>query len=220
MKKSIAENKSWILVGGYIIFIILFIYGYLFPSISKIEKQANKIQEKIVDKKILENRLSQLPDMEEKSQNFSQNKEKLGKIVTDSEEVEFIEYIEDLAQETGNEINIIVPEGQSNNENSPKKSAKNAQVNGGNILADLSAKKFILLEISLAGDFNQAFRFIKKMENSDYYSNIISFNMEKIESSRENRSGSIFSSTFSRNDNSFIPAVYLKTIINLIVYKK
>lgn len=218
MKKIITENKSWILIGGYVIFIVVFIYCYLSPGIAKIEDQAKKIQEKILDKKILENRLSQLSDMEAKSQNFNQNKENLGKIVTDSEEVEFIKYIENLAQETGNEVNIVVPENQYNDEKA-KKASKVFQENGGDIIADLSSKKFIILEVSLAGDFQQAFNFIEKIENSSYYSNVISFNMEKVESSQENRSNSIFSPTFSKS--SYASAkTYLKTVINLVVYKQ
>jgi hypothetical protein len=216
MKDFLIKNKIWILVIAYIAGSFYLIQYLFLPKFEKIKQQANEIQEKGLDKKILEQRLSELNKMEGEFNFFQENKDRLGKIISESEEVVFIQFLENLAQESGNEIIIQVPEEQYANEKS-KNSAKSKLKKKGNILSSIKYKNFLVLDVALAGDFQQAFEFIKRLENSEYFSNIISLDMEKVEKKENSYSGSIFSSS-EKNISS--KEEYLKTLITLIVYKK
>lgn len=215
MKNLLLKNRIWILGLSYVGAIFLFVVYFLFPNVNRIEEQANSIQEKILDKKILENRISQLPEMKEQADVFLQNREGLGKTVRSSEEVIFIQYLEELASETGNQINIEIPDDQVEDKSSTKKTTKKPRE--GEILSQLKYKDFLIMNITLLGNFQEAFNFIKKIENFQYYSNVISIDMEKIEKETiSSRDQSIF--LFSEEGDDLLKE-YLKTTLKLVVYK-
>jgi hypothetical protein len=83
-----------------------------------------------------------------------------------------IEKLEKVSEETGNEIKIELVEEKVDNKNSgnlKKTDTKEAD----NLISSLPSDNYIKMRIKLSGEYINLLDFIKKLENMEYYSDII-----------------------------------------------
>jgi len=183
MKNFCKKHKISIAIISFLFIIMpLFYYGALF-GIKKIQNNANLIQEKIIDNNLEKLKLEGIPKMDETNAEFEKNKEAVGTILKSDSKVDFIKYIEVLAGETNNKIEIKVLDDEQNKlvtKKIAKTTANNDELKKNESIEDrLLYKQHISMQLNLAGDYQSFLNFVQKLENNKYYVNIISFNLQK-----------------------------------------
>lgn len=220
MKDIWKKHQLGIISIGYIIAVILLIYFGLFPFEKKIRNQSDRIQEKTLENEIFEKRIAKVVDLEAQLDDYQKNKDQLGTLLQGGEEIDFIKKIEILAEETKNKISLKILDTEEKKANTSKDN-KNEKKEV-NLVDEMPYKNFLSLEMKLEGNYSDLISFFKKIENANYYLDVVSLNMEKttiIETDEKKPETDIFSSL------SNLPAEkkekeILKSTINVIVYKK
>ena len=112
--------------------------------------------------------------MEKDYAGFESNQPAMDVILGAQDEVDFIKKLEAIAQETGNTISLQV------NDLAAGSSAKNKKKDEDKSIREkLKYPNFISMSISLTGNYANLVNFIKKLENTPYYVNIISLDCKK-----------------------------------------
>ncbi|MCX6761771.1 MAG: hypothetical protein NTY33_02900 [Candidatus Moranbacteria bacterium] len=206
-------------------------------SIRKIQNKADAIQEKIIDGISEKAKIEKIPNMQEADAEFEKNKDSVGTILELNKEVDFIRYLESLAEETNNKIEIkVLADTQDNavaKDVAKATAKKDSPSDGKNIEDQLLYKQYVTMQVDLTGDYDGFLNFEHKLENNKYYVNILSLNVQKIFVKKENPAaitapvsyGTIFATTIIQGNNSNTSVnsdvngvPMLKSSLNLIVY--
>jgi len=218
MKNFCKQYKTQLVLTGYLIFLGIFIYGGIFAMVNNIKEKADEIQKKIIDNEVDKKNLEKIPQLMEDYATFSAESGNFDVILSKESEIEFIKSLEDLAKETGNEINLkLIAE-----ENLPEKTKTAKEKDKKDIVGELPYKDYITIQLELKGKYPQLVKFMRKLENMNYYANIISIDLKKEEKKSEDN---LSSSPFISADNAAAPTEkkkeeILKSLINLVVYTK
>lgn len=169
------KYKIKIIILAYIVAIFSLIRFVTVPFVGKIKEKSDSIQERIINSRISEIRIGEIPDMEETLENYQNNSKALEVILNIEKEVDFIKRVESIADATGNRITLSV---ENSNVNQNKKNAPAGKEK--TIKDSLKYSTYVPMDINLNGDYPSLVNFINKLENSDYYVNIISIRSEKV----------------------------------------
>ncbi len=232
MKDIWAKNKVLITIIGYGIVFLAIIRFFWMPLLNKVIDNSDGIQKKNIEQQIKKNRLSEFPQMEKTWGIYLSSKKKLDVILDNKGEVKFIEKLESMAQSTNNGIALKI--GNFYNAQNPRKviqtSLKKGAVKKG-ILDTVPYKSYLRVEINLQGNYQGLVDFIYRLENNNYYINIISLKSEKKTVAKNgdklNDLGTgLFQATStvinSNNSSKKVPEKknILKTKLNVLVYIK
>lgn len=201
------KYNIWIIGGVFLAAVLLAWFFVVLPIKGNIKKNSDEIQKKIIDNNIYKERAQKIPEMEKTQATFEGNKNNLKIFLNGSSEVDFIKKIESVAEETGNRITLKIEE--SANQKTDKKDEndiKNA-LPGNN--------KYVAMQISLEGNYENLFNFMRKLENINYYVNIISLNLSKAIVQKE---ASPFASTDAEKTSGNIEKEIIKSNLEAIVY--
>ncbi len=210
------KYKEWIvltlfcLLAGTVIFLAS---GYLS---NKIQNSSDEIQKKIIDTGINNAKISKLPEMKSWHDSFFEKGESISVVLRPDDEVEFIKRLEFLSDETGNLISLqIEDEDQKKKETAKKNKEKNEK---DSLKNSLPHDKYLTVSVILEGSYDQLLNFIHKLENMNYYVNILSIDSERV--FIEDEKNSPFGNPSARGRQSEAPAKEKKvrTILTLIVY--
>ncbi len=180
MKDIWAKNKVSITIVGYGIVFLTIIYFFWIPLLNKIINNSDEIQKKNIEQQIKKDRLSEFPQMEKIWGMYLSSRKELDVILDNKGEVKFIEKLESMAQITNNKITLKI--GNSYNAQHPRKviqtSLKKGAIKKG-ILDVVPYKSYLMVEINLQGNYQELVNFIDRLENNNYYINIVSLESEK-----------------------------------------
>lgn len=213
------KNKNWLIVAVYF-FAIAAIYSFLArPLIRKIEAKNSKIQEIISDQEMKKEKIMQIPALKNQFEMVVKDEERIDIFLSRDNLVGLIEKIEKVSEETGNKIKIELSEEQLDKKNT--KSKKDAE-KGKTSSINLPSDNYIKMKMTLSGDYAGLLNFINKIENADYYSDIISFKITDNLKNSGNSSGNPFSSSTPREEGAvIIPAESnILSIIEAVFYLK
>lgn len=207
---------------GLIVSITGFLIGAAFCCIAyklvgKIETVSDIVQEKTIDSENNQSRITKIPEMEAAERSFRERESDLDATLDESKEIDFIKKLEALAEITGNRISLKIDETDPKKP-APAKKEKDAQEN---ILGGLPYDKYITIQINLEGEYAELINFIHKIENFNYYLNIVSINAIKNASkeAEAQKDKSLFNA--SRSGNQIIlERETIKTTITVVVYLK
>jgi len=221
MKNFYKKYKVQVILAGYILFVGVFIYGGIFTMIKNIQGKADEIQKKIIDNEIDKKNLAKIPQLMSDYEIFSAGRSNLNVILKKESEIEFIQSLENLAIETGNEISLKLIE----EENSPVKDnqakTKAKEKDKLDIKSNLPYEKYITIQLELKGKYPQLMGFLEKIENMEYYVNVVAFDLKKEEKSGETKTSNPFVSSGSVvAPEETPPEEILKSLIDLVVYIK
>jgi hypothetical protein len=217
MKEFLKKYKIYILAGSLVILIGSFFYWGIFCSIKSIKINANEAQKRTIDNEINQKKLAKIPQMQKTFGELEENNKKLRSSLKKEDQVDFIKKIEILAEETQNKIDLkIIDEGQKDNAKTKVKSESKIK---------LPSNEYISLQANLSGNYSNLYNFIKRMENFEYYVNIISISssLEEDKSIAETSNANLFAGNSSENGQSAVtpetkPKFLLKTQINFVAY--
>lgn len=207
LKKS--EYKVYGAIAGFLLIVSVGFIFALFPIIRGIVHNSDEIQKKKIDNEINQQGISKIPEMEALHSVVKEKEQSLRVIIEDGGEVEFFKKVESLAVETGNRIEFKIEEGEA-----PKKKTKSKEVG---ILESLPYKNYILMEITLLGNYENLIKFLNKLEKNEKYVNVASLNVSKVEVIE--KSVDVFNSNGRTNSNSDADIKeILQSTIDLVIY--
>jgi len=228
MKNIWTKHKLAIVILSYIIIASFVIYFLALPLIEEIQNTSNQIQEKLADQQVKQNRLIKLPQMEKDWSDYQSQKKDLDITLGSSDEVGFIESLESIASQTKNSINLQIGKPVDSKKLAKIKKTNQSKNNSEeDILDGIRYKKYFPVKISLKGDYNGLINFIHKLENFNFYINIISIDVKK-EKIVQDQNGTqaellpngIFSKNAQDKDSNSVQKEILNSNLNVIVYTK
>ena len=231
----------WISSVFFAALLCVIVFFVIMPMEKEIQTSEDNIQQKMEDDSLNLERIAKIPDMEKASVSFEENKSNLDIMLNGDNEVDFIKEMEALAQETGNKIDLKIEDNNRQTSTSATQVQNDSQGDTGasgntapsvkkdpnDILANLPYGKYLMFQISLEGDYASALEFIHKVENMNYYVNVISINMARgiDEASggntvRTDSAPSLFSSgdNSQGNDSQSLGVPVLKSTLEAIIY--
>ncbi len=168
------KYKIKIIIITYIVTIFSLIRFVAVPFVGKIKEKSDSIQEKIINNRISETRIGEIPAMKETLEKYQSDSEALEVILNSEKEVDFIKQMESIADATGNKIILSV--GSNNTNEGGKNGPSNKEKS---IKDELKYKNYLPMDIGLRGNYFSLVNFINKIENTDYYVNVISIRSKK-----------------------------------------
>ena len=186
MKKFYEKYKN---ILSIVVFILLalpaFYYAWVF-LLGGIKVKADRIQERLIDNELTAQAVEKIPQMEKTDAEFEGNRDATETIFNADASVELIEYLEGLADETGNGITIQMLERKKEvkakttpNLSDEEADAIKANAPPKSLEEKLTYKSYIYMQINLTGDYAKLLNFVHKLENSPKYINILSLVLRK-----------------------------------------
>jgi len=205
------KYNLWISFGIFLAVIFPVCFFVILPIRKNIEANSDEIQKKNIDNEIYKERVRKIPDMEKMQTTLDANKNNLKIFLSGSSEVDFIKKIESVAEETGNKITLKIED--STNKKPAKKEDKKDENNIKNALP--GNNKYVTIQISLEGNYENLFNFMRKLENINYYVNVISLDLNKTVVEKE---ASPFASTDEKKADVNVEKEIIKSNLEAIVY--
>jgi len=186
--KNFSMADKWKKYKEYIVsvlFFVVLILVYIFivrPLAAKIGENTDEIQKKIADRTVYEEKTKNLTKIKEQAEIYRKNEDYVKNVLARQDQVvELVEELEKLAKDTGNEIKIEINEEKKEKDKKAKKDEESIK---------LPSENYLQMKILVYGKYRDIFNFIKKLENINFWNDIISLNITKRETSQ-----------FSRPDN-------------------
>lgn len=181
MKYFFEKYKTHLVIGVYLISVGAFFFFVARPIILNFDEKNNKIQESIADQESKKDRISNLPAVRNQMEMINSQKDKTEILLNEENTVSLIEKLEKISEETGNNIKIEL--SQENISSSKNSSSKKNSDKKETISDNLPSNAYIKMNISLKGKYENFLAFLRKLENSDYYSDVISFKITNYQKS-------------------------------------
>jgi hypothetical protein len=208
IKEFFKKNKLWPSPAIFVLMLGLVGYFAVFRLLNDIQGKADMIQQKMIDTEIAKKRTQNLPEIKKNIDAINARKGSLEMILDEKSELDFIRKLEGVAEQTGNRITIQIKDQPADAQKKTAKKDKDKE----DIIASLPYDKYIMFEITTEGNYSQLFNFVHKLENFDYYVNIVSINATKIEEESETSTGEQAAPGTGKEflKTTMVTAVYLK----------
>jgi hypothetical protein len=220
MKNFFQKQRELLAVVAYVGVIAGLIFLVIFPLLSKINKVNDQIQEESMKQDIAKQQLGELPKLGQQYKKLQENEGSINVLLDSNKAVTLIERLENIAQDSGDKIEISIQNSQiqKNIANmSGKAAADNALVLG------LPSADYLQMQISLTGNYNSIVKFIGQLENAEYYSDIISIKIKQLASISSSGTANPFNSG-STSDPNKVVAKYnpgdIAAILDVVFYTK
>lgn len=176
------KYKLWIVAIAYLAVAGLALVFIVAPLRDRTFKLAENLQRSKVDGEMNQIKIARISETEKQRKYFQEKTSWLDGFLDYNEEMDFIKKLEALSEETGNKIALKIEEPLLKTEK--KVTGKTSEEEDDNkkkedIISTLPYPKYIILRISLQGNYDGLFQFIQKLENFDYYVNITSLQLQR-----------------------------------------
>lgn len=225
MRQVWKKYKLGIIVAGYIAAVWIAVVYLIIPLRHKASQRVEEIQKAIIDNEINRDKADGIPEMEEQYRYFQEKKLQLDGFLDSNEEADFIRKLETLSEETNNKISLKIEETPLKPEKKTREVISGDKKDGEtkeDIISTLPYPDYIIIKISLEGTYEGLFRFIQKLENFEYYINVISLKLEKVTAEKEKNA--IGYNPFTvKQDNTEVQkkeTAVLQSEMRLVVYVK
>lgn len=178
MKNIWKNHKLAVITIVYIVAVLCVAYFLAIPFVSRIREKSDDIQRKIIDNEIKKTKLDKAGSIEKEYKDLKNRENAMAVILDPNDEVGLIKKLEGLASETGNDISLKVVDPATDKKDAKAGMATKDKKEKG-IKESLTYNEYIMMEISLKGDFMSFLKFMHKLENSTYYINVILLNLKK-----------------------------------------
>ena len=180
MNDFLKKNKIYFLVATYSLVLVAVYFFTVNPLFSQIKNKNIEIQEKVANQESKKEKISKLPAFKSQFEKVKNNEEKI-KIGADSNNmVLLLEKIEKISDETGNKVKIEIAEkGVKEKKQSSDSKDDSSKKEKAQITEKLPIDRYMTININLLGNYQNFVDFVRKLENLDYYSDIISIKISK-----------------------------------------
>jgi uncharacterized protein YxeA len=174
---------AWKKYKKYIIGIIIALIVWCFSIfcavflLKKINFRVDEIQEKITKQENEKKKMQEMPKFQNQNELIKEKESSIPVLFSKDNAVTLIEKLENLAQETNNQIEIQLsddisgdrPKSTASNEKNSKEKTKDTSIMG-----NLPSQNYLDIKVKLTGDYDGFVEFLNKIENLDYYSDVVS----------------------------------------------
>ncbi len=196
MKNIWEKYKEFWLVVIFLLFLVGIFYFIFRPLNSRVVEKRVYAEQKKVEREIIESKVEHLSEFKQDS-DLIESQENFSTVFFQPDQaVVLIEKIEALANETNNEIEIKIV---SENSSDLNKDSKSKKVDQSDFEKNFFQADFLTMQINLQGNFINIMKFIGRIENIDYFSDLVSL---KISSQEDEKSGNNRATTSSSIFNS------------------
>ncbi len=226
MRNFYKRYKVQVILASYLLILGAFIYGGIFTVIKQIKDRADEIQKKIIDNEVENKNLAKIPQLMDDYAIFSAKGQDLEVILKKEAEIDFIQSLENLAKETGNEISLKLIEEESSRVKESQTKTKAKEKNEEDFESNLPYANYITIQLELKGEYLGLMKFLEKLESMGYYANVMAFDLKKEENQAEEKTNNPFIGSNivvapaenkpAENQKKEI----LKSLINLVIYIK
>ena len=216
MKTFFQKRRELVAIAIYVCVLGAIGYFVVRPLLAKIDMRRDQIQEETATQDDQKKQIAELPSIKEQYLSVQSKGDTLNVLLDKNDAVTLIEDIEQLAQNTQNEVKITISQDDPNSRDAiaAQKDADSQKQPGNpnvSIKDALPSKNYLEMNIAITGQYNNVVNFIEKIENLQYYSDIISFDLKQDDSDTSpvgQSSGTIpVVSPFSAPDQRAAPAV-------------
>jgi hypothetical protein len=232
MKEFWKNHKATIIILGYIIAAAFCIYFFFMPLLARIKAKSDDIQGMIIDSQLRKTSLDKVSVMKNDFEELQEKSEALDVVLSKGDQVNFIKSLESLAQDTKNKISLKIDQsepvkGVAKGGNDSKPTSSNSKKTEKTIKESLAYTSFVSMRINIEGDYGSLF--INKLENGQYYVNILSIDSKKKVAAEEDAvtEGSSYGDIFSPDNLSMGERPETKkenkiinTTLDVVVYLK
>ena len=184
MNNFLKKYREGIAILIYAVLVGCVVYFVVMPLKAEITNRRDGLQEEISNKEGKQKKILEIPKIKDQYVTVKNESKDMDVLLKRDDAVILMERLEKLAEETGNEIKIGVLDNDPNGKisaaaKSKVKSDKNKEP--AKTIVDQIPTDTDLLEIkiSLVGNFNDIVKFIDRLENMEYYSDIIGIEIKK-----------------------------------------
>ena len=190
MEEIWKKYKEIVVLFAYMALLAAMYIFVVKPLFLAIEEKKNYSEKMAVDQEIAQKKINDIPEIKEKMEAVNRMREELDVFFNQENALSLIERLESLSVETGNDITIeIIAENGSQTKSDVKK-IKGKETVG--VVADLPGENFLMMRLSLVGGFDSTLDFMRRLENMNYFSDVISLKMSSYDkSSSISSSGSV-----------------------------
>lgn len=179
MKVFWKKYKLWLSIVIWLFLAAISFFFVVSPLLNDIRGKSDEVQKIKIDNEINQGRIAKLPEMKERHVIFGQEESNLSVVLDQSSSVEFIKKLELLAQETGNKIGLKIDDSSELSKNDKGNAAKKGKNDSEEISANLPSDSYLSMEITLEGKYENFLSFLYKLENLNYYVNVLSLSLVK-----------------------------------------
>lgn len=165
IRKLVAVSIFLVLIGGTYFFVMS-------KMIAQMKEKKNHIQETVAIQEYQRERTGELQEMKSDFEMAEASEEKIASFLDKEHAVDFIQEIEKLSERTNSRVEIEVVPVET-----PAKN-KNAKNSGDSIMGALPSKDYLQFNIKTAGTFLGLVKFINQLENSQYYLDVVSIQVD------------------------------------------
>lgn len=202
----------------------LVVFFVVIPLLKSIKNKSDETQKKSIDNEMLEARISKIPEMKQLYDSFKVKENDMDIVLDSSREVDFIKKIETVAEETGNKIELKIeekPVAAKNQKQAGSGEGEKNKKDPEDIKANLPSDNYIIMQINLSGSYSNFMNFLHRLENLDYYVNVLSFQLQKeTEEAPRSTGASVVVNPNAKTAEKAPPKEFLKSAINVAVYVK
>lgn len=173
------KYKLWLSIAIYLSLTAISFFFAVKPLLGDIRGKSDEIQKIKIDNEINQGRIAKLPEMRGLHAIFEQENNNLNVVLDQSSSVEFIKKLELLAQETGNKISLKIDDNSGAAKNDKASVAKKEKKDSDSMIGNLPSDNYLSMEITLEGKYENFTSFLYKLENLDYYVNVLSLSLIK-----------------------------------------
>lgn len=166
------KYKEYILVLIYLAILFALFYFVIGPLIRGIDYNANLIQEKITIQENFKRKLGMISKNEEQIRKIEKDESKMEVFISRDDEIALIEKIEKISEETDNKITIEAVDDK--NIANAKAKVKAKEENKDDLKVNIDNNDYVKFRITVLGKYNNFVNFVKKIENMEYWSDIVS----------------------------------------------
>ena len=187
MKDIWKKQKILFIVLAYLVLLpLIFTFGVR-PLLEGVNKKRIGIEEQKINYEIRKTQISNLPTIQSQLEEIKKDEDALNILIKKSDVLSLIERLEFIAEQTGNEIDISIPEKDTFQEKKSNKESKDRE----NLVDSRPNNDYLAVDIKITGTFQNIYNFIYKVENMGYFSDIVSFEILKSILKEEVKSGGL-----------------------------
>jgi hypothetical protein len=181
MKKFLQKQKEILIISAYMLIVAGIVYFAILPLLKSITNIKDQIQEEAIKQEIIRGQLEELPKIQEQYDMLQKN-EGLDDVLFDKNDaITLIKKLETLSQISGNKIEISVQE------NAVVQPVATKNISN-SLVGSLPNQDYMQMKLSLTGKYSAIADFIRRLENSEYYCDIIAINIKKAENNNSQSS--------------------------------
>lgn len=217
MNNFFKKQRETITIIAYICIVVVLVYFVILPLLLKIKGVNDQIQEGKMKQEIAGQQLEELPKIQQQYDMLQENEGSVNVLLDKDNAVIIIERLEKLAEDSGNKIEISIQNSQI------QKNSAIATDKTATLINALPSTDYLQIQILLTGDYNKIVHFVDKLENIEYYSDIIGIKIRQSDPAANTGVADPFGSSSLTNSNKILDKVNpgdLVSTLDVVFYTK